>query len=101
MNENSILINVYKDGNNSLGWHSDDEAGLDPDHSIASLSIGATRLLEVRHKYRQYQYTLPMPHDMLLVMHGLFQSEFQHRVPSDPNCYNMRINLTFRKCLAT
>lgn len=95
---NSVLVNIYKDGNHSIGWHSDDETELDPNHPIASLSIGATRLFQVRHKYSNYLYTLPMQNGMLLIMHGLFQSEFQHRVPPEPNCSSYRINLTFRKC---
>lgn len=98
-NFNSVLINVYKNGNNSVGWHRDAEKELDKNHCIASISIGATRLFEVRHLFRQHQYTLPMTHGMLLIMQGAFQSEFEHRVPADDRCSEYRINLTFRKLI--
>lgn len=96
---NSVLINVYKNGDSSIGWHSDDEPELDQNHPIASVSIGETRLFEVKHKHRAYQYTQPMLHGLLMIMHGSFQAEFQHRVPMDTTCNSYRINLTFRRCL--
>ncbi len=83
----------------SVGWHSDADKETDKNHCIASLSIGATRLFEVWHLFRQHQYTLPMTHGMLLIMQGAFQSEFEHRVPADDRYSEYRINLAFKKLI--
>ena len=98
---NSVLINKYRNGLDSQGWHSDDEKELGLDPVIASLSLGATRTFEIRLKdNREKKISIPLTHGSLLVMSGRTQSLSQHRVPKiKPNealLTPCRINLTFR-----
>ena len=98
---NSVLINKYRNGLDSQGWHSDDEKELGPDPVIASLSLGATRTFEIRLKdNHEKKISIPLTHGSLLVMSGRTQSLSQHRVPKiKPNealLTPCRINLTFR-----
>ena len=98
---NSVLINKYRNGLDSQGWHSDDEKELGPDPVIASLSLGATRTFEIRLKdNHEKKISIPLTHGSLLVMMGRTQSLSQHRVPKiKPNealLTPCRINLTFR-----
>lgn len=95
---NCVLVNYYPSGSSSVGWHGDNEPEIDQSHPIASVSIGATRLFEVRAASFDYQYTIPLTHGMILFMTGQFQSQFKHRVPAS-NISEPRINLTFRRSL--
>ncbi len=94
---NCVLLNLYRDGQDSMGWHSDDEAELGPDPVIASLSLGVTRrfLLRRRDDHRQKQ-ELPLAHGSLLLMSGALQRHWQHSVPRSRPIQSARINLTFR-----
>jgi alkylated DNA repair dioxygenase AlkB len=94
---NSVLCNLYRDGADSMGWHSDDEASLGPQPVIASLSLGATRRFAMRHRDRRYpSLTLLLEHGDLLVMAGDTQQRWQHAVPRTRRPVAPRINLTFR-----
>jgi len=98
---NSVLINKYRNGLDSQGWHSDDEKELGPDPVIASLSLGATRTFQIRLKDdHSKKISASLLHGSLLVMSGRSQSLSQHRVPKiNPKNAAMtpsRINLTFR-----
>ena len=98
---NSVLINKYRNGLDSQGWHSDDEKELGLDPVIASLSLGAERTFQVRLKEEHAKkISLSLIHGSLLVMSGRTQSLSQHRVPKiKPNealLTPCRINLTFR-----
>lgn len=95
---NSVLANLYRDGADSMGWHSDDEASLGPQPVIASLSLGATRRFVLRHRQRRdlKTLTLPLEHGTLLVMAGDTQRHWHHAVPRTRQPVGPRINLTFR-----
>ncbi|KAK3098692.1 hypothetical protein FSP39_022094 [Pinctada imbricata] len=104
---NSMLANMYRDGHDSVAWHSDDESSLGPEPTIASLSFGDTRNFEFRKKPPQspdgaYDYTyserlkIPLTHGSLLIMEGCSQADWQHRVPREYHDRDPRINLTFR-----
>ena len=96
-----VFINRYRDGNDSVAWHNDDDAERDPRRTIASLSIGATRTFELRplrasglnHK----RIAVDLADGDLVVMQGDTQLNYEHRVPKQPRIAGERINLTFRQ----
>ena len=94
---NSVLANLYRDGNDSMGWHADDEPELGKHPVIASLSLGANRdfLLRHRAKQRPTEY-LSLGHGSLLLMAGATQQYWQHALPKRRRVSAPRINLTFR-----
>lgn len=95
---NSVLLNLYRDGKDSMGWHSDDEPELGTEPTIASLSFGATRVFQLKPKKRAGAkiMSLELNPGSLLVMRGATQSHFVHAVPKDRHIGTPRINLTFR-----
>lgn len=94
---NSVLLNYYRDGRDSNGWHSDDEPELGSQPVIASISLGAARDFRMRHKHQRdlSPTTISLEHGSLLVMRGRTQHCWQHTVPKRANV-GARINLTFR-----
>lgn len=94
---NSVLVNCYRDGDDFVGWHADDEPELAESPAIASLSFGATRPLAFRHKISREIGHINLPSGSLLLMQPAFQSHWQHSVPRDGRITAARINLTFRK----
>lgn len=92
---NSVLLNFYRDGQDSNGWHSDDEPELGVNPVIASLSLGASRDFHLRHKATKQTHKMSLEPGSLLLMQGTTQSCWQHHIPkrawAEP-----RINLTFR-----
>jgi alkylated DNA repair dioxygenase AlkB len=99
---NGVLCNLYRNGADSMGWHSDDEASLGPCPVIASLSLGATRRFVFRHRRRRELGTvdLQLAHGDLLLMAGDTQRHWQHAVPKTRRPVGPRINLTFRRVVA-
>ena len=93
---NSVLLNLYRDGKDSVGWHSDDEPELGPQPVIASLSLGATRSFVLRHKRSGEKIKLQLEAGSLLLMAGRLQHNWQHQVPKTRLPVGERINLTFR-----
>lgn len=94
---NTALGNLYRNGKDSVAWHSDDEPDLGPNPTIASLSLGATRRFLMRKKSDHKQsMTFNLSHGSLLVMSGSTQIEWEHCIPKAPSCAEARINLTFR-----
>ncbi len=93
---NSVLANCYRSGRDSMGWHADNERELGPAPVIASLSLGATRRFQLRHRQRGLQHSLPLTDGSLLVMAGDTQRHWQHAVPKETRPVAERINLTFR-----
>jgi alkylated DNA repair dioxygenase AlkB len=91
---NSVLLNRYRDGRDGMGWHADDERELAP--VIASLSVGAVRTFELRHRADRERIALPLGSGSLIVMAGDTQRHWMHRVPKNPHAQGERINLTFR-----
>lgn len=98
---NSVLANRYRDGRDSMGWHSDDEPELGPTPLIASLSLGATRRFLLRRRddpTQKLEYLLG--HGDLLLMQGHCQRDYQHALPKTARVSGERINLTFRQVSA-
>ncbi len=95
---NSVLANLYRDGNDSMGWHSDNEAELGSNPVIASLSLGETRRFVLRHKKQKMRKPteIILQHGSLLVMTGETQHNWRHCVPKTRKQAGPRINLTFR-----
>lgn len=92
---NSCLANVYRDGRDGVGWHSDDEPELGAQPTIASISLGDTRDFQLRHQTRREVSTIALGHGDLLVMRGESQAAYRHSVPKRASA-GTRINLTFR-----
>jgi alkylated DNA repair dioxygenase AlkB len=93
---NSVLLNLYHDGSEGMGWHSDDEKELGQSPTIASLSFGAIRRCEVRHKRSGKTITQSLEPGGLIVMSGQSQACWRHQVPKQLRVKEPRINLTFR-----
>lgn len=98
---NSVLANAYRDGNDSMGWHSDNEPELGARPCIASISLGAQRTFLLRRapslrKPGEKSRKLSLAHGSLLVMRGKSQESFQHSVPKTRSGTGLRINLTYR-----
>ncbi|MCE2593611.1 alpha-ketoglutarate-dependent dioxygenase AlkB [Motilimonas cestriensis] len=98
---NTVLGNLYRDGSDYMGWHSDDEVELGPDPVIASLSFGETRRFLLRHKTTGEKLELALPHGALLIMGGSTQHYWQHQVAKTQKPCRLRINLTFRDVCMT
>jgi alkylated DNA repair dioxygenase AlkB len=93
---NSVLLNRYRDGKDSVSWHSDDEPELGTAPYIASLSLGAERRFQLRHKYSNETIEKRLAHGSLLLMSGNCQQDWLHRIPRESRINSPRINLTFR-----
>lgn len=93
---NSCLCNLYHDGTESMGWHSDNEKELKKYGAIASLSFGAERFFAFKHKTSNEKVKLLLAHGSLLVMKGVVQDHWLHRLPPTKKITTPRINLTFR-----
>ena len=94
---NSVLLNLYRDGRDSVSWHADNEPGLGRDPVIASLSLGAVRRFQLKHRRRPERLTLDLPHGSCLVMAGATQHHWLHQLPKTARPVGPRINLTFRR----
>jgi alkylated DNA repair dioxygenase AlkB len=94
---NAVLLNLYRDGRDGMGWHADDEPELGPDAAIASVSFGAVRRFCMRHRRRKgLRADLALPHGSLLLMSGATQRHWVHAVPKTAVPTGERVNLTFR-----
>jgi alkylated DNA repair dioxygenase AlkB len=101
---NSVLANLYRDGDDAMGWHSDDEPELGAQPVIASLSLGAERRFRFRRRRARGEPVrpgdtseLPLPHGSLLRMAGATQRLYRHDLPRVRGLDAPRINLTFRR----
>lgn len=99
MQFNSVLLNLYRNGNDGVSWHSDREENFGKDAIIASVSFGETRMFRMRHKFRKEipMIEIPLHHGSFLLMAGTTQSFWQHQVPKTAKEILPRINLTFRQ----
>jgi alkylated DNA repair dioxygenase AlkB len=93
---NSVLLNLYRHGRDSVGWHSDNEAGLGDRPTIASLSLGGARRFQFRHRRTKQTITLELRMGHWLVMAGKTQHFWLHQVPKTAAPVAARVNLTFR-----
>lgn len=97
---NSVLLNLYRDGTDSVDWHADDEPELGPTPIIGSVSLGATRRFNLRPRDRSVPaVSVDLNHGDVLVMSGPMQSSWQHQAPKTQRSVGPRINLTFRTVL--
>ena len=93
---NSVLLNLYRSGNDSISWHADAEKALGENPIIASVSFGVTRKFQLRHNETKEKIQLELGHGSLLIMKGELQHYWQHQVPKTKREVEQRINLTFR-----
>ena len=93
---NSVLANLYRDGGDYMGWHSDNEAELGPEPVIASLSLGAERRFVLKRKSDGLKHEIVLGHGSLVVMRGRTQNEWRHALPRKRLVERPRINLTLR-----
>lgn len=97
---NSVLANRYRNGNDSMGWHADDEKSLGVNPKIASINLGATRTFLLKHKDdKSLKYKIELTHGSLLFMHGALQHYWLHSIPKTQKSVAERINLTFRNVM--
>lgn len=96
---NSCLLNLYHNGNEGMGWHSDDEISLVKEAPIASLSLGATRKFSLKHKAAKQTVSVTLENGSLLLMKGTTQTHWLHSLPKTKKVNMPRVNLTFRTML--
>ncbi|MDB5145932.1 MAG: 2OG-Fe(II) oxygenase [Mucilaginibacter sp.] len=94
---NSVLLNYYRDGNDSVAWHSDKESVLGRNPVIASVSFGQVRSFDIRNKrdHREH-YSVRLEHGSFLWMKAGLQESWEHRIAKSVKPMNARVNLTFR-----
>jgi len=93
---NSCLLNLYPEGSDGMGWHSDDEKELKPSATIASLSLGGERKFSFKHRLSKETISLNLANGSLLLMKGEIQQHWLHQLPKTKKQLASRINLTFR-----
>lgn len=95
---NSVLLNQYRDGADSMGWHADDEPELGSDPVIASVSLGSSRHFLMKHRSNRAETSLKLPlhHGSLLIMGGVTQQHWKHSISKTRSEVDKRINLTYR-----
>lgn len=96
---NSVLLNFYRDGQDSMGFHSDDEPELGTNPIVPSISLGAERRFVLRHKKSKRRLEKVLGHGSLLIMAGALQHHWEHALPKTKEPAGERINLTFRNIL--
>ena len=97
---NSVLLNCYRTGNDSVSWHSDDEKELGDQPIIGSVSFGGTRKFRLRNKKnKELKHNIELVNGSLLIMSELTQQYWEHEIPKTKKMVGERINLTFRSIL--
>lgn len=95
---NAVLLNLYRGGKDSNGWHADNEKELGVDPAIASISLGQERFFHLKHRtVKEERFKLKLAHGSLLLMSGALQHHWLHQIPKTSRPLQPRINLTFRK----
>ena len=96
----SVLLNLYRDGKDSNGWHADNEKELGKSPSIASVSFGAQRFFHLKHRtIKEARLKVLLHSGSLLLMEGDTQEKWLHQIPKTAKPIQPRINLTFRKII--
>ena len=95
---NSVLLNYYRDGQDSVAWHADDEPELGPEPIIASVSFGAERVFQLKHKFSTDapRHRLNLLNGSILLMSKSLQNNWLHQIPKTKSEVGPRVNLTFR-----
>ena len=95
---NSVLLNLYRNGQDSNSWHADNEKELGPNPTIASLSLGADRIFHFKHRQiKSERHKITLANGSLLMMSGAMQHHWLHQIPKTKKSIGERINLTFRQ----
>jgi len=97
---NAVLINLYRSGNDSVSWHADDEPELGPNPVVASVSYGASRPFELKHRHSDEKIRLMLTDGSVLVMGKTLQNNWLHQLPKVRSLKDSRINLTFRRVVS-
>lgn len=96
-NFNTVLLNYYRDGNDSVSWHDDQDNIPGRNQIVASVSFGQERMFDIRQKKNHaVKYAIPLPNGSYLLMKGRFQDDWQHRIAKSASILKPRVNLTFR-----
>ena len=94
----SVLLNLYRNGNDSNGWHADNEKELGTNPIIASLSLGTDRIFQFKHRrIKSEKHKIVLENGSLLIMSGKMQHNWLHQIPKTKKTIGERINLTFRR----
>lgn len=93
---NSVLLNRYRDGEDAMGWHADNEPELGEQPVIASVSLGCERRFDLRHRARGLNRQVVLPHGSVLIMAGTTQQHWVHQIARSKKITTPRINLTYR-----
>ena len=98
---NVVLLYLYRNGKDGVGWHSDKTSSINKNMNIASVTFGETRIFRLRHKFRKEirQVEIPLHHGSFLLMARTTNSFWQHQVPKTSRTVLQRINLTFRQVM--
>jgi len=96
---NGVLVNHYEDGQQSVGWHSDNEPEIIADSLIISISLGASRDFVLRHNQSQHQVKIELHSGDLLLMRPPMQQQWQHCLPKRTKVMPARVNFTFRRLI--
>jgi alkylated DNA repair dioxygenase AlkB len=99
---NSVLLNRYRTGRDSVSWHADDEPEFGYQPVIASVSFGAARTFQLKHKKRkELKASVELTHGSLLIMRGGTQANWLHQIPKTAKRVEERLNLTFRAIISS
>lgn len=93
---NSVLLNRYRNGSDSISWHTDAEKELGTNPVIASVNFGAERKFQLKHKETNERIDILLKHGSLLIMQGELQHFWKHQIPKSKKVNQERVNLTFR-----
>jgi alkylated DNA repair dioxygenase AlkB len=96
---NHVLLNRYRDGKDSMGFHSDDEPELGAEPAVAAVSLGVPRRFVLVSRRGRERIAIPLEHGSLVVMRGKCQAEYRHGIPKDFAVTGERVSLTFRRIL--
>lgn len=94
---NSVLVNRYRNGADSVSWHADDERELGQNPVIGSVSLGEARPFQMKHKSNEQKTTIALEHGSFLLIRGPTQHYWLHQIPKSRKSLSERINLTFRR----
>jgi alkylated DNA repair dioxygenase AlkB len=95
---NTVLLNYYRNGNDSVSWHSDNDGIPGRNRIVASVSFGQARIFDIRNNAdHTVKYSVLLEDGSYLLMKGDFQEKWQHRIAKSPKPLNPRVNLTFRR----
>ncbi|QYK00534.1 alpha-ketoglutarate-dependent dioxygenase AlkB [Shewanella psychrotolerans] len=99
LSSNGVLVNCYQNGQQSMGWHSDDEPEIAPRSDIASITLGASRAFHIRHKQTKEKIEIILNSGDLLIMHWPMQDDWEHSVPKRMGVSQSRLNYTYRELI--